>query len=167
MSPLAIFTGPYGVMAKWGVIALIALACMGFGAAQMHKHDVKAYDALVAKYNKFVADTKAAGDEQNRKTAKTIADNQAAKESADGQNLKLRRANADLATSLLSARASRGYLPPAAAGTARPELACFDRTLFESAAKRLDEGLSGLAGEGDGFRVDLDSAKAWSKAVTK
>lgn len=38
MNPLAIFTGPYALLAKWGVIALLAASLFGYGWVKGNQH---------------------------------------------------------------------------------------------------------------------------------
>lgn len=162
-TPLAIFAGPYGKLIKWGVIGLIALACMAFGAVKMHQHDEKAYEALETQFTTFKESVRVAGEEAKRKADAQVAADKLRKEKADEEN---QRTNTALRADLERLRSARtgGSVVPAAAPTAkRPDLACFDRGQLERALSEFVESAAGLVGEGDAFRIDLNTAKAWAK----
>ncbi len=153
-------------MTSWAYIAAGALAIiLGLGVAT--KVQTSRLHAVQAEYATFQAEVKAKGEEQERKTKETIAANQKAKESTDAQNIKLRAANTALSDSLRRARASSRFVPAAAPGSASPDRACFSRTELERAIRQLDAGLSGLIGEGDAARIDLDSARDWAQGQVR
>jgi hypothetical protein len=147
----------------WMYVAIAAFAacvsCLAFAGIQTHR-----LKAVKAEYAAFVAEVRAKGLEQERRTKEKTLTDQKLKESTDAQNAKLRSANVALSASLLNARASRGYLPQSSPGTGSPDTACFDRTLIERAIRELDVGVSGLLGEGDQAIIDRDTARDWVKA---
>jgi hypothetical protein len=167
-SPLSIFTGPYAMLAKWGVIALLALGCMGFGALKMHQHDQKKYDALELKHNLFVTQTKVVGEQAALKADAQRKQDKLDKEKADVENAK---SVADLNARVVQLRRERdsarsSIVPPAPPGSSRPELACFDRAELERANGELLAAIRGGADKGSKDTVDLNTAKRWAQNPT-
>jgi hypothetical protein len=120
-------------------------------------------DSKTREFDTFVAEVKAKGEEQERKTKETIARNQKEKERADAENKRLRTANASLSRSLRESRSSRQYLPAPSPSAKRPDAATFDRAILERAIQLLDERVSGLIEQGDQARIDLDTARTWAQ----
>jgi hypothetical protein len=112
-------------------------------------------------------DTFKTGVENTGKLAKAEHDKRVAaelkdKETKDAQ-LKTARAALDATITDLvrerRARASGGYLPPASASAGNFERATLVRADFERAMGYLDERGAGIAAQGDGYRIGLDSLK--------
>lgn len=166
-APLAAFLGPYGWLAKWIVIAALAVACAAFGAAEMHKHDRKAYDALAAKYSGFVAQTKAEGEAAQKRADAQKAADEAAKGKADAES-KRRLADLDARYKrLLDAGPGRDIVPAAPAGTGDPSRVCFDRTKLAGALSDFIGEAGGIAEAGDRAVIALDIAKAWAQRESR
>lgn len=161
-APLAIFNGPYAILARLGVVATVALACAGFGAVQMHRHDAKRYDALAADFARFSAGVAAAGAQAQKDADARIAVEKRNKETADAEHARTTAAlHADI-DRMRRARPGGGFVPAAGAAARRPELACFDRGELELAIRAFDAGVSGLVDEGSQGAVDLNGARAWA-----
>lgn len=114
-------------------------------------------------YKNFVASLKA-----DQKLAEKVSGIQAKNdrrknEILHNENANLRASNAALSRSLRDARSRANYLPPAAPGAKRPEVATFDRQELERAIQRLDDRVSGIIEKGDQARIDLDTARSWAK----
>lgn len=88
-----------------------------------------------------------------------------AKESVDVENKTLRGKLARSDKRLRDARASTSRVPPAPAGSKRPEIAAFDRAQLERAMAYLDERGSSIARQGAEATLDLDSAKEWASQI--
>lgn len=122
-------------------------------------------DALQAKYDGFVATTKAEGE-----AAKKLADAQAAedkrkKESSDHEyETTIASLRADVKR-MRDDRARSRFVPAAPAGSRSVGLACFDRAELEQALQRFDDGISGLIAEGDAGTVGLNTARAWAGGI--
>ena len=122
-------------------------------------------DAVQAKYDGFVATTKAQGEAaKNEAEAKAKADRQL-KESSDREyQTAIAGLRADVER-MRNARARASYVPAAPAGSRSPGLACFDRADLEGALRRLDAGISGLIGEGDTDAVGLNVGRRWAAGI--
>ena len=119
-------------------------------------------DSVQAKFDGFVATTKAEGE-----AAQKLADAQAAEDKRNKEKSDADYQNAifglrDDVKRLRDARASSGYVPAAPAGSRSPGLACFDRADLEQALRRLDDGVSSLVAEGDADAVGLNVARSWA-----
>lgn len=122
-------------------------------------------DALQAKYDGFVATTKAEGE-----AAKQLAEAQAAKDKRKKES-----SDHEYQTTIANLRAdvkrmrddrTRGRFVPAAPASSRnPGIACFDRAELEQAIRRLDSGVSGLLEQGDADAVGLNTARAWAGGI--
>ena len=124
-------------------------------------------EAQKREYSVFLNETRRQGKEAKASADKKIAAYQAAKEKSDAENKALRAGNAALDLKLRGERAARGYLPPATPGAQRPDRASFDRAELGGALRRLDERVSGLIGEGDASRIDLDTARRWAQELQR
>ena len=125
---------PYLTLIKVGAIILLLVTCVGIGAYEMHKHDTVKYDKLLLVHTTFVAQTKAAGDAQNKQTDATIKANQILKEQSDADYKKQHTADINTILRLRHDADSRGsFVPPSTATSNRPDLACFDRALLGEA----------------------------------
>lgn len=121
-------------------------------------------DAVQAKFDGFIATTKAEGE-----AAKKLANDQAAedkrkKEQADEENARTLSALRADVKRLRDARPGGSFVPAAASGSLRPELACFDRSELERAIRGLDLGVQGLVDEGSEDAVSLNTSKSWAQS---
>lgn len=161
MSPLSIFTGPYGWLVKWGLILSMVVAGMGYGAVKMHAHDKIAYDKLNSQFVTFKTQVQANGRIAQDHAKAVDAAN--AKLIKDNDEKNLRQHNADINTIVRLRRdrdsASSGGVPKAPPNSPRPDLICFDREAYKSAYGELVAEVRGLADEGTANTIDLDSAK--------
>lgn len=146
-------------------LALLALvaAVWGHGAYTGYQHAHGQTVALQAQFDTFKAETAALGKvaEANRIAVETA--DKARKEKADNENRStLATLRADNKR-LRDERSSGSFLPQASPTARSPDTITFSRSLLESALQRLDEGVSGLVGEGDEARINLDTAKIWAQ----
>ena len=122
-------------------------------------------DAVQAKYDGFVATTKAQGE-----AAKKLADAQAAedkrkKESSDHEyETTIASLRADVKR-MRDARSGSRFVPAAPAGSRNPGIACFDRAELERTLQQFDEAITGLIAEGDADAVGLNTARAWAGGI--
>lgn len=120
-------------------------------------------DAVRAEFKGFVDTTRVLGEAAQKQSDATKAANQKRKDQADAENKRtLDRLRADVKR-LRDARAGGSFVPAAAAGTLRPDLACFDRPELERAIRGFDIGIQGIVDEGSAAAVNLDTAKAWAQ----
>ena len=80
------------------------------------------------------------------------------------------KAKSDLSVAnkrLRDERARSSRVPAAPAGSAKPDLACFGRADLERALQQLDEGVSGLADEGDQNTLRLKMSREWASVALK
>ena len=144
MKILALLTG------NWRLIG-IGLLVLAVGGYVVHCEHAKAE----------LAKAKAIAEQQLRENAKQALRDQKAKERSDEN---YRRNIARLSADLKRLRDSRAsLLPPAPAGTSRPDLACFDRAELDAALRKYRAGVLDLVGEGAAAVDGLDEAKAWAK----
>lgn len=157
---------PYLTLIKVGAIILLLVTCVGIGAYEMHKHDTVKYDKLLLVHTTFVAQTKAAGDAQNKQTDATIKANQILKEQSDADYKKQHTADINTILRLRHDADSRGsFVPPSTATSNRPDLACFDRASLERALGAFIGDIRGLSDEGTKATIDLNLAKKWAASV--
>lgn len=122
-------------------------------------------DTVQAKYNGFVATTKAQGD-----AAKKLADNMAAedkrkKESSDHEyQATIASLRADVKR-MRDARAGSRFVPAAPAGSRRVDLACFDRAELERTIRDFDTAIQGLVDQGSADAVGLNVARSWAGGI--
>ncbi len=124
--------------------------------------------AVQGKFDTFVAQTKALGEEQAAKAKATDLINQQYKEQADANVLKARSeltaAYADYRRLRNSAGASsgRGQMPAAPSVTSSAARTCFDTAKFADAMGVLETGVPNIIEQGDAAIVDLNAAKGWA-----
>lgn len=122
-------------------------------------------DAVQAKYDGFVATTKAQGE-----AAKKLADAQAAedkrkKESSDHEyQATIASLRADVKR-MRDARAGSHFVPAAPAGSRRVDLACFDRAELERTIRDFDTAVQGLVDQGSADAVGLNVARGWAASI--
>ena len=89
-----------------------------------------------------------------------------AKAKADADKKKLVADNAALNKRLRDERASTNYVPQPTAGTTSPTTARFNRAELERALQSHIGAVTGLLEEGDGARIDLNTAREWAGSIT-
>lgn len=134
----------------------------GLGGTCAWNWQASKVEAITIKYDSFVENTRLLGKAAAKETETTNSRNQANKTKADHENtLALTTLRADVKR-LRDSRASGGYLPSPTGPTARPDLACFDRTELEQSIRVFDVGLQGIVDEGSETTVNLNAAKRWA-----
>mgnify|MGYP000368412659 CR=1 FL=1 len=148
----------------WALAALFALG-LASGAGGAWWVQGLRLDAVQAKYDGFVATTKAQGEAAKKEAeAKAKADRQL-KESSDHEyETTIASLRADVKR-MRDDRARASFVPAAPAGSRSPGLACFDRADLEQALRRLDVGISGLIEEGDADAVGLNAGRRWAAGI--
>ena len=148
----------------WALAALFALG-LAFGGSGAWWVQGLRLDAVQAKYDGFVATTKAQGEAAKKEAeAKAKADRQL-KESSDHEyETTIASLRADVKR-MRDDRARASFVPAAPAGSRSPGLACFDRADLEQALRRLDVGISGLIEEGDADAVGLNAGRRWAAGI--
>lgn len=149
----------------WGVLAA-GVTIAGLGIAV--KVQSARLDTCKAEYAKFQAEIRATGEAAIRAAKQREAEDQKRKEQADAALAKTRKDMAGVYAAyqrLRDQRAASGFLPPATAGSSRPDRACFNRAELERTLGVLDAEGAGIAAEGDDARVGLDAAKRWAATV--
>lgn len=156
---IAFFLSPIGRM----LAAFVLGTAIGAGGGWT----VQGYrlDAVKAEYQQFKGGVAALGRAAEKQNALIALNDLKNKERADDENR--RTHTADINTILRLRRAAdsaRGsYVPPAPAGAARPEIACFDRAALESALRGFVGEVRGFVDEGTQATIDLNTAKIWNK----
>jgi len=147
---------PYAI----GGAVVLGLAIGGGGA--WHIQGLR-LDTVKAEYKGFVTKVDAAGQAAKVQAERITAADKLNKEKADNEHkIAIDQLTADIER-LRNARASRGYVPPAPAGSGRPDLACFDRGSIEQALRQFDAEVNGLIAEGDENTLALKIARTWAK----
>lgn len=167
---LTLFSGPYALIARVACYAALVLAIASGGAYAMHKWDAgelanqKAETVKVqTAFDKFKADTAAAGNVAKAKAdAQTLAD-KLAKDQADAEHARTVAALTLTIDGLRKQRPAGSFVPAAPAGTSRPDLICFDRAAYSAADGEFTSGARGLADEGTAATIDIDTAKRWAQ----
>lgn len=144
----------------YGGILLAVTLC--FMAAYFYGHH-QGFKEEKAEYDAFVVKVDAAGREAQLKADQQKAEDKLAKEKADDENRKTIAALTGTITSLRNSRPAGNLVPPAPAGSKRPDLVCFDRSSYQSAYGGLVKEVRGLSDEGTAATVDLNTAKAWAR----
>lgn len=149
---------------KVAIAAAVLAAAMGFAAYKMHEHDMIAFNALQSEYDTFKGGVAALGEQAKKDAEKKAADDAKLKKRIDDENKRtVANLRADIARLRDQADRARGsFVPPALAGTARPDLACFDRAALESTLRELVAEVRGLVDEGTAATINLNTAKAWN-----
>ena len=159
------FSGDMGMKRERGQITMYAALALGvlfLGLSIALKVQSSRLESCKTEAAAFQASVKAQGD------AAALA----AKAEIERQDRLLKQAEAkgekaksDLAVAnkrLRDERAGRGAVPAAPDGSKRPDLACFDRPLLESALRRLDAGVSGIVDAGDESTLRLKLSRDWA-----
>ena len=120
-------------------------------------------DAVQARYDGFVATTKAMGEAAQKSADETKAKDKQRQEQADAENKRtINSLHADIKR-LRNERASGGGLSAPTPITSDPTRACFDAAQFSAALRRLDEGILGIVETGSEAVINLDTAKKWAQ----
>ena len=122
-------------------------------------------DAVQAKYDGFVATTKAEGEAAQKLADAKAAEDKRKKESSDHEyETTIASLRADVKR-MRDDRTRGSFVPAAPAGSRNLGVACFDRAELEQAIRRLDAGVSGLVEQGDADAVGLNTARAWAGGI--
>ena len=138
------------------IIVCIAIFLGGMLAGWLPAHN---------KYIEFKSSVEQAGRDQAAQSKATDERNKRIKEENDAQRKTLLAANADLSRKLLDKRANSGYLPKASPTSIHPDRACFDRDQLDATIRFFDAGVQSLITEGDNYRIGIEVAKDWAKAI--
>ncbi len=122
-------------------------------------------DALRKEYAEFKGGVEALGRAAQQAAADKEKFDKLRKEAADAQNA---AALATLTRTIDELRRNRdrargSIVPEAPRASNRPDLACFDRPLLESALRDYRSRIRGLVDEGTAGAVNLDTAKSWAQ----
>lgn len=148
----------------WALAALFALG-LAFGGSGAWWVQGLRLDALQAKYDGFVATTKAEGEAAKKLADAKAAEDKRKKESSDHEyQTTIASLRADVKR-MRDDRARSSFVPAAPAGSRNPGIACFDRAELEQALRRLDAGVSGLVEQGDADAVGLNVARSWAGGI--
>ncbi len=156
------------LIGDWRFWVIVTLAgAIGFGWVQTKRLGwcQANQEALQTEFDTFKAQVAAQGEIAQQKANQQAAADKLRKERED--------ANHKATVALLNQRISslrhdadssgRYLLPAAAAGSNRPDLACFDRADFERASRGVLGELRAIADQGDAATVGLDAARAWAQ----
>lgn len=148
------------------LILWVALGAFAFGAASggCAAWTVQGWriDAVQAKFDGFVATTKALGDAAEKEKAGKIAADKLNKERSDNENARtLYALRADIKR-LRDSNASRNFVPASGSASLRPDRACFDRIQLEHALRGFAIEAQGISDEGSKAVIDLNTAKTWA-----
>ena len=113
----------------------------------------------------FKRETKRIAEAQEKENRRKEELDRKAKERTDEQHkTTIARLNSDIKR-LRDANSRSSLTPQASPTTKRPDLACFDRTLFTQAIREVEGAIEAIVGEGAARTVELDLAKQWAKEV--
>ena len=122
-------------------------------------------DAVQAKYDGFVATTKAEGEAAQKLADAKAAEDKRKKESSDHEyETTIASLRADVKR-MRDDRARSRFVPAAPAGSRSVGLACFDRADLERTLQQFDEAVTGLIAEGDADAVGLNVARSWASGI--
>lgn len=122
-------------------------------------------DAVQAKYDGFVATTKAEGEAAKKLAEAKAAEDKRNKESSDHEyQTTIARLRADVKR-MRDARAGGRFVPAAPAGSRRVDLACFDRAELERTLRDFDTAIQGLVDQGSADAVGLNVARRWAAGI--
>ena len=148
----------------WALVALFALG-LSSGAGGAWWVQGLRLDAVQAKYDGFVATTKAEGEAAKKLADAKAAEDKRKKESSDHEyETTIAGLNADIKR-MRDDRARSRFVPAAPAGSRNPGIACFDRAELERTLQQFDEAVTGLIAEGDADAVGLNVARSWASGI--
>jgi hypothetical protein len=142
-------------------------AGLASGAVPAWKYQAALKEVVQAKFDSFVAQTKAEGVAAQKIAAAKDAQYKLDKENSDEQYKNNLADAAVVSQRLLHDRSSRGYLPQASATSSHPDRACFNRLQLGEAIRELDAGVQGIVDQGDRARIGLDTGRVWTKSVSQ
>ena len=162
---LSIFSGPWALLARWGVLLIACAALFGYGY-------VKGHHAAELDFEKYRGGVEALGKQAEERTATVIATHKLLAEKSNAENATaISNLRARIASLRDAADSRSRILPPAPTASKRPDLICLDRIEYQredgEAFARLREGARRLADEGTASTVDLDSGKNWALRLTQ
>ena len=147
----------------WWIYAAIAAAAFATGGTAAWRFQGARLDTVKAEFAGFMSTTRVLGEAAKKAAAEQTARDLKAKQGADHENqTAIATLRADIER-LRRARAGASYVPPAAAGASRPDLACFDRAELERAIRTLDSEVQGYVDQGSEATVNLDTARRWAQ----
>lgn len=151
----------YSMLGMGIVILLLGIAVkvqtVRLDSAKLETKEVK------LEYAGFVADTKRLGDEALKDAAIKTALGKTKQEKANEENIRTIAALHAALRGLRDANPSIGSVPPAPAGSSRPDLAAFDRTLYQRAYREFVEEVRKLGLECSEAIVNLNTAREWAR----
>ena len=148
----------------WALAALFAL-WLASGAGGAWWVQGLRLDAVQAKYDGFVATTKAEGEAAKKLAEAAAAEDKRKKESSDHEyQTTIASLRADVKR-MRDDRARSRFVPAAPAGSRSVGLACFDRADLERTLQQFDEAVTGLIAEGDADAVGLNVARSWAAGI--
>lgn len=162
-----------GLVPWWGRILAVAgilVAAAAWGAAKMHSHDARRYDALEASYEAFKDGVRNLGIQARKDNEARAKADKERKEQADAENARTRAADQRTIAGLRAAAAKRdsrgGSAAAAPAGSKCPDgLTCFDRAEYQRALGEFDSEARRGADEGTAVTADLNTAKRWAQRL--
>ena len=149
-----------GMTTIYGAIgAIIVIAGLG-EALKVQTHRLALSEAA---YDSFVAQTKALGDVQNEKVKAADQLHASIVKEKDHENSALHDKLSTTSKRVRDTNTRGSLVPQNPAGSASPNLACFDRAEFERALGDLAGQLRAGADEGAAAAVGLDAARRWAQ----
>ena len=122
-------------------------------------------DAVQAKYDGFVATTKAQGEAAKKLADAQTAEDKRKKESSDHEyETTIASLRADVKR-MRDDRARSRFVPAAPAGSRSVDLACFDRAELERTLRDFDTAIQGLVDQGSADAVGLNVARRWAAGI--
>ena len=162
LSRLSGFISQNPLLLVWIAIGSFAAGALSGGGAAWKVQGWR-LDAVQARYDGFVATTKAMGEAAQKSADETKAKDKQRQEQADAENKRtIDSLHADIKR-LRNERASGGGLSAPAPITADPTRTCFDTAKFSAALRSLDEGILGIVESCSKAVIDLDTAKLWAQ----
>ena len=149
-----------GILLALSVAGNAILSKLYVGAKQDVARVTQAYDS-------FKAQVKVEGDKAATVAKAKEMSDKLAKDTADAENKATVAALNTAITKLRSDsdRARGSLVPPAPAGSKRPDLACFDRAALESADGIFLAEVRGIADKGTTATVNLATASKWATSL--
>ena len=137
----------------WAISGVLLVAA---GIYVAHCEQVKRNHAT------FVSELRKQAKEQEQHNKDTADKQKQAKEKADADTQRNLDNLHGTIKRLRDERARASSVPAAPAGSAKPDLACFDRGEFARAVDSFEARMESLASEGSEATIALDAAKGWA-----
>ena len=148
----------------WTLAALFALG-LAFGGSGAWWVQGQRLAATQARFDGFVATTKAQGEAAKKLADATAAEDKRKKESSDHEyETTIASLRADVKR-MRDARSGSRFVPAAPAGSRRVDLACFDRAELERTIRDFDTAIQGLVDQGSADAVGLNVARRWAAGI--